>query len=99
MRAAEPIPHAPPNSFQLVYAIFLGFGSGWHVVAKAYLLDGDAWDVRLAKTTMCHASLPQRCQHILRAGVIAERLAYVDEEVFVSWSEHKATAELHGIFA
>ena len=23
----------------------------------------------------------------------------MDEEVFVSWSEHKATTELHGIFA
>ncbi len=43
--------------------------------------------------------LPQRRQHIFRIRIIAERLTHVDEEVFVSRSEHKTSAELHGIFA
>jgi hypothetical protein len=43
--------------------------------------------------------LSQCRQHIFRARVIAERLTHVNEEVFVSRSKHKATAELHGIFA
>jgi hypothetical protein len=94
---ADPSP--TPNSFQRVYAIFL-----------AAVRDGTSWLRRIrwtemrgymtqSKNDLQRLSPPQRRQHIFWARVIAERLAYVDEEVFVSWREHKATAELHGIFA
>ena len=41
--------------------------------------------------------LRDRLQHVLGRGVVAESLAYVDEEVFVSGRKHKAAAELQRI--
>ncbi len=55
---ADPSP--APNSFKLVYAIFLGFGSGWQVVVGAYSLAGNAWDVTMIKTTTCHSEVELR---------------------------------------
>jgi hypothetical protein len=43
--------------------------------------------------------LCDRFQHVNRGGVIAKRLTYVDEEVFVSGRKHKAAAKLERIFA
>src|SRR5215467_6556625 len=39
------------------------------------------------------------CQHVLRARVVAKRLAHMDKEVLVSGSEDEAAAELKRIFS
>jgi hypothetical protein len=50
-------PSRSANSSERVYAIFLGYGSGWHIVVKAYSLDGDACDGAIARTTVCHSEV------------------------------------------
>ena len=40
-----------------------------------------------------------RRQHVFRAGVIAEGLAHVDEDVFIAGREDEAAAELERVFA
>ena len=42
---------------------------------------------------------PNRRQQIFRRGIVAERFAHVDEEIFVPRCKHKAAAELQWIFA
>jgi hypothetical protein len=44
-------------------------------------------------------SSPNRRQQIFWRGVVAERFAHVDEEIFVPRRKHKAAAELQWIFA
>jgi hypothetical protein len=44
-------------------------------------------------------SLPDRRQHVFRAGVIAKRLAHVDEDIFIAGREDKAAPELQRVFA
>jgi hypothetical protein len=45
------------------------------------------------------AGLPERRQHGFRAGVVAEGLADVDEQVLISRSEDEASAQLKRIFS
>ena len=100
MRAAEQIPHLRGICFKLVYAILPASVRDGTSLWRRVRASKDVWGYDAIKTTTFGGpKLPQRRQNILRIRIVAERLTHVDEEVFVSRSKHKTSAELHRVLA